>query len=494
MTTNTKNQTETFDTVIVGAGIAGITTAYYLNQERPDSNYVILEALDNFGGTWWSHKYPGIRSDSDLYTFGFKFKPWTSAPIATAEEILKYVGETIEENGIDQHIRYHHKITEAEWNSERNEWLVKVERADNGEIKYFTCNFLMMCQGYYRHNQGYTPQWKEMDKYKGEIIHTEEWPEDLDYTNKKVIVIGSGATTATVVPAMASKASHVTMLQRSPTYFRTQMNRVALADRLREFSDDEEWIYGLVRQQILIDQEVFIRRCIDEPDEVKKELLSAAREILGPDYDIEKHFTPSYRPWQQRLALIPDGDLFRCIAEGSASVVTDEIDQFTENGILLKSGTELEADLILTATGFNMSILGDIEFTIDGKTLNLANSITYRGMMFTDVPNLLWVFGYFRGAWTLRAELLAQFVSRLKTHMDDIGAQKVSVALRKEDQDMKLLPWISEDSFNPGYIARAIDLMPKSGDKPEWVHNQNYWYEKDVIPAIDLNGEEFIYE
>tara|TARA_Y100000996_G_scaffold388775_2_gene348620 strand:- start:6594 stop:8075 length:1482 start_codon:yes stop_codon:yes gene_type:complete len=485
---------EQFDTIIVGAGIAGITTAYYLNHERPDSNYVILEALDNFGGTWWSHKYPGIRSDSDLYTFGFKFKPWTSAPIATAEEILKYVGETIKENGIDNHIRYHHKITEAEWDSEKNQWLVKVEQSDTNEVKYFLCNFLMMCQGYYRHNEGYTPKWEGMDKYKGEVVHTEEWPEDLDYTDKKVIVIGSGATTATVVPAMASKAAHVTMLQRSPTYFRTQMNRVELADRLRKFSNDEEWIYGLVRQQILIDQEVFIRRCIDEPDIVKEELLNGAREILGPDFDIEKHFTPSYRPWQQRLALIPDGDLFRSIAAGDASVVTDEIEKFTENGILLKSGIEIDADIILTATGFNMSILGDIEFTIDGKNLNLANSITYRGMMFTDVPNLLWVFGYFRGAWTLRAELLAQFVSRLQTHMDDIGAQKVSVALRKEDQNMKLLPWISEESFNPGYIARAIDLMPKSGDKPEWVHNQNYWYEKDVIPAIDLNGEEFIYE
>jgi len=483
-----------FDTVIVGAGIAGIATAYYLNQERPDSNYVILEALDNFGGTWWSHKYPGIRSDSDLYTFGFKFKPWTSVPIATAEEILNYVGETIEENGIDKHIRYHHKITEAEWDSKKNQWLVKVERSDTNEIEYFSCNFLMMCQGYYRHNEGYTPEWDGMDKYKGQIVHTEEWPEDLDYSNKKIIVIGSGATTATVVPAMAPKAAHVTMLQRSPTYFRTQMNRSELADRLRKFSNDEEWIYGLVRQQILIDQEIFIRRCTDEPDIVKEELLNGAREILGSDFDIEKHFTPSYRPWQQRLALIPDGDLFRSIAAGDASVVTDEIDQFTEKGILLKSGTEIDADMILTATGFNMSILGDIEFTIDHKKLDLANSITYRGMMFTDVPNLLWVFGYFRGSWTLRAELLAKFVSRLQTHMDDIDARKVSVALRKEDKNMKLLPWISKENFNPGYIVRSLDLMPKSGDKPEWVHNQNYWYEKDVIPAIDLNGEEFIYE
>lgn len=490
-----KKEIENFDVIIVGAGIAGITTAYYLQKERPKSTYLILESLDNYGGTWYTHKYPGIRSDSDLYTFGFKFKPWTSAPIATADEILKYLGETIKENQIDEHIRYNHKIIEAEWSTKKKSWILKAERSDTKKIIYFSCNFLMMCQGYFRHNEGYTPKWKDMDKFKGQIVHTEEWPENLDYKNKTIILIGSGATAATTVPAMASKANHVTMLQRSPTFYRTStVGTEELVERLNKFSDDEKWIYGIVRQQILINQEIFIRRCIEEPEVVKDELINDVRKILGPDYDIEKHFTPSYRPWQQRITLTSNGDLFKSIASGKVSVFTDEIDKFTSNGILLKSGSEITADIVATATGFNMNILGDIQFTIDNKKLRLEDTVTYRGMMFTKVPNLLWVFGYFRGAWTLRAELLARFLSRLLTHMDNLDVKKVTVALREEDKKMKLLPWIADEEFNPGYLSRIMPKMPKSGDKPEWVHNQNYWYEKDVIPAINLDGEEFLYE
>ena len=490
-----KNKIENFDVIIVGAGIAGITTAYYLQNERPKSSYLILESLDNYGGTWYTHKYPGIRSDSDLYTFGFKFKPWTSAPIATADEILKYLGETIKENQIDEHIRYNHKIIEAEWSSKKKSWILKAELSDTKKIIYFSCNFLMMCQGYFRHNEGYTPKWKDMDKFKGQIVHTEEWPENLDYKNKSIILIGSGATAATTVPAMASKANHVTMLQRSPTFYRTStIGTEEFVERLNKFSDDEKWTYGIVRQQILINQEIFIRRCIEEPEVVKDELINEVRKILGPDYDIEKHFTPSYRPWQQRITLTSNGDLFKSIASGKVSVFTDEIDKFTSNGILLKSGSEITGDIVATATGFNMNILGDIQFTIDNKKLHLEDTVTYRGMMFTTVPNLLWVFGYFRGAWTLRAELLARFLSRLLTHMDNLDVKKVTVALREEDKKMKLLPWIADEEFNPGYLSRVMTKMPKSGDKPEWVHNQNYWYEKDIIPAINLDGEEFLYE
>ena len=490
-----KKEIENFDVIIVGAGIAGITTAYYLQKERPKSTYLILESLDNYGGTWYTHKYPGIRSDSDLYTFGFKFKPWTSAPIATADEILKYLGETIKENQIDEHIRYNHKIIEAEWSTKKKSWILKAERSDTKKIIYFSCNFLMMCQGYFRHNEGYTPKWKDMDKFNGQIVHTEEWPENFDYKNKTIILIGSGATAATTVPAMASKANHVTMLQRSPTFYRTStVGTEELVERLNKFSDDEKWIYGIVRQQILINQEIFIRRCIEEPEIVKDELINDVRKILGPDYDIEKHFTPSYRPWQQRITLTSNGDLFKSIASGKVSVFTDEIDKFTSNGILLKSGSEITGDIVATATGFNMNILGDIQFTIDNKKLHLEDTVTYRGMMFTKVPNLLWVFGYFRGAWTLRAELLARFLSRLLTHMDNLDVKKVTVALREEDKKMKLLPWIADEEFNPGYLSRVMAKMPKSGDKPEWVHNQNYWYEKDVIPGINLDGEEFLYE
>jgi len=267
-----------------------------------------------------------------------------------------------------------------------------------------------------------------------------------------------------------------------------------LVKNLKKFSNDEAWVYGIVRQQIILNQEIFIRRCLDEPEVVKEELIGEVKKLLGPDFDVEKHFTPGYRPWQQRIALTSNGELFKSIASGKASVVTDEIEKFTEKGILLKSGSEINADIIATATGFNMNILGDIEFIIDNEKLKLENTVTYRGMMFTDVPNLMWVFGYFRGAWTLRAELLGSFLSRLLTHMDNLKVQKVTVALREEDKNMNLLPWIAKEEFNPGYLDRALSKLPKSGDKPEWVHNQNYWYEKDAIPAIDLNGEEFIYE
>ena len=495
MKSKSQNEIETFQVIIVGAGIAGIAAAYQLGKDRPDSNYVVLEALDTFGGTWYTHNYPGIRSDSDLYTFGFKFKPWTKDTIASGEEILSYLGETIQENKIDKKIRYHHKIVSAEWSTESKSWKLKVHKTDTDEELFFSCNFLMMCQGYYRHNQGFTPNWKDMEKFSGKILHTEEWPNDLDYSDKKIIVIGSGATSATTIPAMAKKASHVTMLQRTPTFYRTStVGTEELVDRLKKFSSDEKWIYGIVRQQIILNQEIFIRRCIDEPEVVKEELISEVKKILGPEYDVEKHFTPSYRPWQQRIALTSNGELFRCIANGEVSVVTDEINKFTENGILLKSGSELSADIVATATGFNMNILGDIKFTIDGKKLNLNDTVTYRGMMFTTVPNLLWVFGYFRGAWTLRAELMADFLIRLLSHMENKNYTKVSVGLRREDENMKLLPWISEEEFNPGYIARALPKLPKSGDKPEWVHNQNYWYEREVIPKIDLEGEEFIYD
>ncbi len=495
MKLRTNNKIENLEVIIVGAGIAGIAAAYQLGKDRPDSNYVILEALDTFGGTWYTHKYPGIRSDSDLYTFGFKFKPWTKDVIATADEILSYLGETIEENKIDENIRYHHKIISAEWSSKSKLWELIVYKSDTDEELYFSCKFLMMCQGYYRHNQGFTPNWNDMEKFDGKIIHTEEWPKDLDYSNKKIIVIGSGATSATTIPAMAKKAGHVTMLQRTPTFYRTStVGTEELVDRLKKFSSDERWIYSIVRQQIILNQEIFIRRCIDEPEIVKEELISDVKKILGPEYDVEKHFTPTYRPWQQRIALTSNGELFKCIARGEVSVVTDEINRFTKKGILLKSGSELNADLVATATGFNMNILGDIKFKIDGKKLILNDTVTYRGMMFTSVPNLLWVFGYFRGAWTLRAELLADFLTRMLSHMENKNFKKVSVSLRNQDKDMKLLPWITEEEFNPGYLSRALPNLPKSGDKPEWVHNQNYWYEREVIPKIDLDGEEFIYE
>jgi len=485
--------TEEFDVLIVGAGISGVGGAYHLTKQRPGTSFVVLDGLDSFGGTWWMHRYPGIRSDSDLHTFGYRFKPWTGPPIASAEEILKYMGDVIEENDLDRHIRYNHRITSAQWSSVDNRWTITATRTDTGEQRFFTANFLWMCQGYYRHSEGYTPEWPGMEAYQGDIVHPQTWPEDLEYAGKNVVVIGSGATTATLVPAIAADCEHVTVLQRSPTYFIPGRNKIELAETLRELDVDEEWIHEIVRRKILHDQAKFTRRSFEEPEKVKQELLDGVRSILGPEYDMESHFTPSYRPWRQRIAFVPDGDLFHGIASGKASVLTDEIDRFTEHGILLKSGEELQADIIVTATGFNMSVLGDIDFAIDGKPLDFSETVNYRGMMFTGVPNLLWVFGYFRASWTLRADLLSDFVCRLLAHMEESGSKRVSVTLRPEDEDMDLLPWIDPENFNPGYLMRAMSLLPKRGDKPEWQHTQDYWREKDDIPAINLNAPEFLY-
>ncbi len=485
--------TEHFDVLIVGAGISGVGGAYHLTQQCPGKSFAVLEAQDSFGGTWWTHRYPGIRSDSDLHTFGYRFKPWTSAPIATAAEIRSYMGEVIEENGLTPHIRYNHKISAASWSSQTNLWTIDATRTDTGEALRFTANFLWMCQGYYRHSAGYTPQWDGMDSFKGVIVHPQTWPEDLDYKGKKVVVIGSGATAATVVPAMAPEVEHVTMLQRSPTYFRTGRNAIALAEELRALHIQEEWIHEIVRKKILYEQDVFTRRSFTEPEQVKQELLGAVRAELGPDYDVETHFTPSYRPWRQRIAFVPDADLFKGIASGKASVVTDEIERFTETGIQLKSGKALDADIIVTATGFHLNVLGDIAFTIDDKSLVFADTVTFRGMMFTGVPNMAWVFGYFRASWTLRADLVGDFVCRMLKHMDEKNAHRVMPALRPEDKDMPLLPWIDPENFNPGYITRGIHLLPKRGDKPQWQHTQDYWAEKDEFPAIDLDDGTFVY-
>jgi cation diffusion facilitator CzcD-associated flavoprotein CzcO len=486
------NPTEHFDVLIVGAGISGVGGAYHLTRQRPGSSFVVLEGLESYGGTWRMHRYPGVRSDSDLYTFGYRFKPWTGTPIATGDEILKYMGEVIEENDLARHIRYNHQITSANWSSVDNLWTIEAVRKDSGAAARFTANFLWMCQGYYRHAEGYSPDWQGMETFKGRIVHPQTWPQDLDYKGKKVVMIGSGATTATVAPAIAGDCEHLTVVQRSPTYFIPGRNQNELADLLRELEIDETWIHEIVRRKILHDQAAFTHRSFTEPEAVKRELLAGVAAFLPPE-EVERNFTPSYRPWRQRIAFVPDGDIFKGISSGKASVVTGEIERFTPNGLKLKSGQEIEADIVITATGFNLSVLGDIEFEIDGAPLDFAKTVTYRGMMFTGVPNMVWVFGYFRASWTLRADLIADFVCRLVNHMKEKGARKVQVALREQDRDMPLLPWIDPENFNPGYLMRSMNLLPQRGDKPEWQHTQDYWREKDELPAIDLDDEAFIY-
>ena len=492
MTNAASPSIEHIDVLIIGAGISGIGAAHELKHQCPDKSFLMLDAFESFGGTWHWHTYPGIRSDSDLFTFGYRFKPWLGAPIATRDEILKYLGEVIADEDLGPRIRYGHRVITAAWSSDNALWIVEAEHG--GKTVRFSCNFLWMCQGYYRHAEGYTPDWEGMADFGGEIIHPQTWPENLDLAGKHVVVIGSGATAATIVPAIAGTCAQVTMLQRSPTYFTSDLNRNRLADTLREIDIDPQAVHEIVRRRITHDQRQFLGRALDEPETVKGELLEALEKHL-PRATIDEHFTPRYRPWQQRIAVAPGGDLFKAIGSGAASVVTDHIARFTPEGIRLESGVELEADVIVTATGFNLCVLGDIRFSIDGEPLNFAECVNYRGMMFTGVPNMAWIFGYFRAAsWTLRVDLVADFVCRLLQRMDRVGARKVMVALREEDADMTLLPWIDGETFNPGYLMRDVRLLPKRGDKPEWTHSQDYWWEKDALPQVDLDDAAFVYE
>ncbi|HUZ44513.1 MAG TPA: NAD(P)/FAD-dependent oxidoreductase [Acidimicrobiales bacterium] len=485
---------EHYDVLIVGAGISGLGAAYHLGQQCPDKSFVILDALDGFGGTWWTHRYPGVRSDSDLFTFGYRFKPWRGAPLATSEEILRYLGEVIEENDLDRHIRYRHRITSAEWSSDHRRWTVSATRLDSHEVVSFTAGFLWMCQGYYRHSQGYTPEWEGFENFKGQVVHPQTWPADIDYTGKKVVVIGSGATAATLIPAIADTAGHVTMLQRSPTFFFVRPNTNELADTLRELDIPEEWTHEIVRRKIIHDQDAITKLSFDAPEMLRQFLIDTITPLLPEGFDVDRHFNPSYRPWQQRIAVLPDGDLFKAMKAGQASVVTDQIERFNDTGIELASGELLEADIVVTATGFDLSVLGDIDFGIDDQPLDFAETVTYRGVMFTGVPNLAYVFGYFRASWTLRAELISDFVCRLLNEMDQNGSTMVVPALRAEEAGMSLGPWVDPGNFNPGYLTRSLHLMPKQGDRDPWRLLHEYSVEKELLPQADLEDGSLLFK
>jgi len=488
------------DVLIIGAGISGIGAAVHLLQQCPGKRWAILEGQAGYGGTWRTHRYPGIRSDSDLFTFGYRFKPWMGKPIATAAEILAYLGEVIDEHGLAPGIHYNHGIRSASWSSATRRWTVTATRpaADGSgpETVQHSARFLWMCQGYYRHGQGYTPDWPGLGQFQGRLLHPQTWPDDADLSGKRVVVIGSGATAATLIPAIAGQCAHVTMLQRSPTFFITGRNANELADTLRQLEIPDAWTHEIVRRKILFDQANFIRRCQAEPEVVRQELLAGVRAALGPglEAEVDKHFNPRYRPWQQRIAFVPDADLFKAVRSGQASVVTDQIECFTPHGIQLQSGAHLEADVVITATGFDMSALGDIAFRIDGAPLDLAQTVAWRGAMFTGVPNLAWVFGYLRASWTLRADMMGDLVCRLLQHMDARGASVVQPALRPEDADMQRLPWITQDNFNSGYVQRGLHLLPQQGDRQPWVHGQDYATERLTLPAADLDDGSLVYQ
>ncbi|MCH9670345.1 MAG: NAD(P)/FAD-dependent oxidoreductase [Gammaproteobacteria bacterium] len=475
------------DVLIVGAGISGIDAAYHLQQHCPTKSFALLENQSNFGGTWRTHTYPGIRSDSDLFTFGFDWKPWSGPPIATAAQILNYLDEALDEQDIRRHIRYSHQVQAAKWSSDLNRWTVEVLDRDKGETRVFTAQFLWMCQGYYRHQEGYTPDFPGLDSFTGSVLHPQRWPEDFDAQGKKIVVIGSGATAATLIPAIADECEHVTMLQRSPTYFFARPNENELANTLRELEVSPDWIHEIVRRKVLFDQKVVSQRSFHDSDGLRNDLIAGARAYLGEDFDVDKHFTPAYRPWQQRIALIPDGDLFRSIRAGKASVVTEEIQRFVPSGIQLNSGTVLEADVVVTATGFNFCILGDVAIEIDGAPLDFSKCVTYRGVMYSGVPNMAWVFGYFRSSWTLRADLISNYVCRLLNHLERKGVEVATPKLRDEDHAMALGPFIDPENFNPGYVMRSLHLLPRQGDRDPWRFEHDYYAERDILPCAELD-------
>jgi monooxygenase len=458
---------EHIDVVVVGAGISGIGAGYHLQKDCPNKDYVILEGRHTMGGTWDLFKYPGIRSDSDMYTLGYSFKPWRDAEaIADGPSILNYLHETAAENGIDKHIRYNHMVKNAAWSTADGQWTLDVER--EGEMVQMSCNFLFMCSGYYSYKEGYTPDFAGVENFKGRFVHPQKWTDDIDYKDKNVVVIGSGATAVTLIPEMAGEAKHVTMLQRSPTYMAARPSQDAIANWLRD-KLPAKLAYGLTRWKNVLLGMYFFNLCKRAPGKVKDLLLNQVREALGPDYDVEKHFTPSYNPWDQRLCLVPNGDMFDAINAGTASVVTDTIDTFTETGIKLTSGEELEADLVVSATGLKLEVLGGMTVTVDGKPVNFADTISYKGIMYSNVPNLASSFGYTNASWTLKCDLTCGYVARLINHMDKTGTQQCMPVL--EDDSMEEEPWLNLSS---GYIQRAQGILPKQGANAPWKQHQNY--------------------
>ena len=473
-----------FDVVIVGAGLSGIGAARRLQETCPGKTFAILEGRDVIGGTWDLFRYPGVRSDSDMYTMGYDSKPWLEPKaIADGPSILAYVEDATTERGIDRHIRFGHTVKSAAWSSKHARWTVTAERSHGcGEVQ-ITCNFLFMCSGYYSYDKGYTPEFKGRDDFRGHIVHPQQWPDGLDFAGKRVVIIGSGATAMTLVPAMARTAAHVTMLQRSPTYVVSLPAEDPIAKALRIFLP-EKLAYRIIRWKNVQFQRYFYRQTRIRPAKVKRKLLSLLRKHLGPDYDIDTHFTPKYNPWDQRLCLVPDGDLFNAIRSGKADVVTDAIECFNAGGLKLKSGKVLEADVIVTATGLNLVVLGGADFSVDDEPVNFPDTYSYKGMMFSGVPNLVYTLGYINASWTLRSELVAEYVCRLVNHMDALNLRQCTPRLRAQDQSMERHFMI--EGFTPGYMRRAMHLFPRQGDRDPWRNPQNYALDKQMIRHAPL--------
>jgi monooxygenase len=479
---------EHFDVIVVGAGISGIGAGYHLQAHCPGRSYAILESRASIGGTWDLFRYPGIRSDSDMYTLGYSFRPWTAPQaIADGRSILEYLQKTAHDYGIDQKIRFGHRVRRASWSSRDARWTVEAERGDSREPVRFTCNFLFMCSGYYDYDKGFTPDFPSTERFRGRIVHPQKWTPDVDYAGKRVVVIGSGATAMTLVPELAKQAAHVTMLQRSPTYVIARPDQDRLANWLRRRLSSRA-AYAITRWKNVLLGMAFFQYCRRRPERAKRLLVAGVRRALGADYDVATHFTPTYKPWDQRLCLVPNGDLFDVIREGRASVVTDRIEAFQENGLKLSSGKELEADLIVTATGLNVVFLSNLELSVDGARVDVSKAMTYKAMMLSDVPNLAFCMGYTNASWTLKCDLTAAYVCRLLNHMQ--AHDHVECRPRLNDPTVEIESMMD---FTSGYVLRAIERMPKRGSKAPWKLYQNYFL--DIVSlrhgAVEDGAMEF---
>ncbi len=460
---------EHFDVLIVGAGLSGIGAAVHLQKRCPGRSFAILEGRDRSGGTWDLFRYPGIRSDSDMYTLGYAFKPWEEAKaIADGPSILKYVRDTARDFDVERRIRYGQRVKSAAWSTQDARWTVEVDRGQATGPLRLSCNFLFMCSGYYRYDHGYTPDFAGRESFEGPIVHPQHWSGDIVHAGKRVVVIGSGATAVTLVPELAKTAAHVTMLQRSPTYVVALPAEDRLANFMRRILP-AGLAYGITRWKRLLPGMYFYSLCRRHPERAKKLIRRGVRAHLGPDYDVDTHFAPRYNPWEQRLCLVPDGDLFDAIRSGRASVVTDRVERFTERGVRLASGAELEADLIVTATGLELLVLGGLELSVDGAPVDLARTLNYKGMMYSGVPNLASSFGYTNASWTLKCDLTCEYVCRLLNHMQQHGLAQCTP--RNSDPTVTEEPWVD---FSSGYLQRSLHKFPKQGSRLPWKLHQNY--------------------